>query len=656
MGFTIDIDTGGTFTDGLFTNGAEIKRVKVDSTPHDLTVSWLKCMEEGAEKCGFSNLPDFLEEVDIVRWSNTVASNVIAERKGPKMGLFVTEGNKQTLYSTSGENPVLGHLIEAGNIDTVSQPVNTEELLIKLKELLEGGVRRICISLKDALKNEDEATIKDIIEEQFPDHYLGHVPLLLGGDICKHPDDMTRTHKALLNSYVHGPLAQSMYKAEDELRNRGFLKPLLLGHTDGGVTRVSKTKPVDTIESGPIFGIHAGDYWANVYDFSQVITLDVGGTTSKIALMENFRPAMTRNPDLLGVPLKQSMLNLKSIALGGGTVAKVVDGKLQLGPESMGAFPGPACYDLGGTEATLTDACLVSGYLNADYFFGGNKEIRQEQAEKIIQENVANPLGISLEIAANEIINQATAMVAEEVSGLVKQTGKAASEFVLFAFGGNGAVLGCEVADKSGLNKSHVFSLGSVLSTFGSSVADVSHTYEYSPFAPVKEHDALAEIAEEMLQEAKRDMEGEGFDLTNMKSELDFILYNKQDAENVIQFSSQSMSDLISESFVDAGRDSASADLVVEVLRLRAKSPVTKVNPQKTSLNGENSEAALKGERNICRGTEKAISKIYEWDKLQAGNVVAGPAVLEGSDTTYVVPQYWRLTIDSYGNGAMERN
>lgn len=257
MGFTIDIDTGGTFTDGLFTNGAEIKRVKVDSTPHDLTVSWLKCMEEGAEKFGFSYLPDFLEEVDIVRWSNTVASNVIAERKGPKMGLFVTEGNKQTLYSTSGENPVLGHLIEAGNIDTVSQPVNTEELLIKLKELLEGGVRRICISLKDALKNDDEATIKDIIEEQFPDHYLGHVPLLLGGDICKHPDDMTRTHKALLNSYVHGPLAQSMYKAEDELRNQGYLKPLLLGHTDGGVTRVSKTKPVDTIESGPIFGIHA---------------------------------------------------------------------------------------------------------------------------------------------------------------------------------------------------------------------------------------------------------------------------------------------------------------------------------------------------------------------------------------------------------------
>jgi len=332
----------------------------------------------------------------------------------------------------------------------------------------------------------------------------------------------------------------------------------------------------------------------------------------------------------------------------------------------MGAFPGPACYDLGGTEATLTDACLVSGYLNADYFFGGKKEIRQEQAEKIIQENVANPLGISLENAANEIINLATAMIAEEVNGLVTQTGKAASDFVLFAFGGNGAVLGCEVAEKSGIGKSHVFSLGSVLSAFGSSVADVSHSYEYSPFVPVKEQDSLAQIAEEMLQEAKRDMEGEGFDLTSMKSELDFTLYDKQDADNVIQFSSQtwqesdlaenSMSDVIRESFVHAGRDSASDDLVVEVLRLRAKSPVTKVNPEKSSLNGNNSKAALKGERAICRGAEKAVSKIYDWGKLQAGNVVAGPAVLEGSDTTYVVPQNWRLTIDSYGNGAMERS
>ena len=608
MGYTIDIDTGGTFTDGLFTNGTEIQRVKVDSTPHDLTVSWLKCMEEGAEQCGFSNLPNFLDQVDIIRWSTTVASNVVLEQKGPKMGLFVTDGNKQTLYAANGENPVFGHLIEKAHVDTVTCPVDTNELLIKLKALLEGGVRRICISLKDALKNDDEINIKDIIEEQFPDHYLGHVPLLLGGDICKHPDDMTRTHMALLNSYVHGPLAQSMFKAEDELREQGFTKPLLLGHTNGGVTRVSKTKPVDTIESGPVFGIHAGDYWANVYEFSKVITLDVGGTTSKIGLIEDFRPAMTRDPDFLGVPLKQAMLNLKSIALGGGTVAKVVEGELQLGPESMGAYPGPACYDLGGTEATLTDACLVSGYLNAEYFSGGKKEISQEKAENILKEKVADPLGINVENAASEIINKATEMIAEEVIELVKKTGKISSDFVLFAFGGNGAILGCEVAQKSGIEKNHVFSLGSVLSAFGSSVSDVSHSYEYSPFLSIKERDALTEIVEEMLKEAKRDMEGEGFEVTAMESELDFTLYNKKDSESIIRFSSSTwkesdmtekgINDIIGESFINAGKDASSTDLVIEVLKLRSKVPVTKVQPEKSSIKGKNSKNRFK------RGTE----------------------------------------------------
>ncbi len=665
MGFMVDIDTGGTFTDGLFTKGAEIRRVKVDSTPHDLTVSWLQCMEEGAAQCGFSSLTEFLDEVDIVRWSNTVASNVIAERKGPKMGLFVTEGHRQTLYAANGSNPVIGHLIEQNHVEEVQQPVDTEKLLIKLKELLEAGVRRICISLNDALKNQDEAAIKEIIEDQFPDHYLGHVPLLLGGDICKHPDDMTRTHVALLNSYVHGPLAQSMFKAEDELRALGYLKPLLLGHTDGGVVRVSKTKPVDTIESGPVFGIHAGDYWAKLYDFPCVITLDVGGTTTKIGLIKDSHPALTRDPDLLGVPLKQAMLDLKSIALGGGTVAKVIEGKLQLGPESMGAFPGPACYDLGGTEVTLTDACLVSGYLNAEYFAGGQKKISREQAEKVLSEKVAGPLGLDLENAANEIISMAAEMIAEEINELVNKTGKSAADFVLFTFGGNGAVLGCEIAQKAEIQKSYVFSLGAVLSAFGSSVADITHTYEYSPLVAVSEHETLAGMAQEMVEEAQRDMEGEGFDLANMEAGLDFTLYDQSDPKNFIQFSSptwkeadlaeKNMNDLIQDSFVDAGTDAASKDLVVEVMKLRARVPVAKVQPGEAKSGDGNSSAALKGERMIHRGGEGISSSIYDWNKLATGNTVTGPAVLEGSDTTYVVPQGWRFVMDTYGNGELER-
>lgn len=665
MAFTVDIDTGGTFTDGLFADGREIKRVKVDTTPHDLTVSWLNCMREGAGKFGFATLGEFLEHVDIVRWSNTVASNVIVEHKGPKLGLFVSDGYQKTLYSSASKSPVFGHLIEEANVEAVKLPFETDELLIQIKKLLEKGVRRICISLKDGLTNiKDEIKIKEIFEEQYPDHYIGNVPLLLGGDICKHPDDMTRTHMALLNSYVHGSMAQAMFKAEDELRDRGFHKTLLLGHTDGGVARVSKTKPVDTIESGPIFGIHAGAYWANLYQIPYVITLDVGGTTTKIGLLEDFKPAVTKEPDFLGAPLKQTMLDLKSIALGGGTVAKVTNSTLQLGPQSTGAYPGPACYDLGGTEATLTDAYLVKGFLDPEYFFSGTKKLNRKRAEKIIQEKVAGPLDVDLQIAAYQITSRATQMIADEIIELIQRTGRPPGDYTLFAFGGNGAIVSCEVAKKADMEKVFVFSLGSVLSGFGSSVADISHTYEYSPIVPAADRKSLANIAQWMVDEARRDMEGEGLDLSKVEAELELSLYNQKDPENLIQIScpwamsttaEKAPLNMLDDCLKKSKLGSNHADMIVEILRLRTKTPISKIKPPEFESGSEDPQSAFKEEREILQGEGKVTTKIYEWDKLQTDNVIVGPAIIEGTDTTYIVPRGWQFVMDSFRNGVLER-
>lgn len=665
MGYTVDIDTGGTFTDGLFTDGREIRRAKVDTTPHDLTVSWIKCMQEGAQKFGFTDLRAFLEQVDIVRWSNTTATNIVAERKGPKLGLFVTGGYEKTLYSALSKSPVFGQLIEESNVRGVADPLDPNELVIQLKELLEQGVRRICISLKDGLKDlEKEIRIKEIFEEQYPDHYLGNVPFLIAGDLCKHPDDMTRTHMALLNSYVHGPMAQTMFKAEDELRESGFSKPLLLGHTNGGVARVAKTKPVDTIESGPIFGIHAGAYWANLYQLKNVITLDVGGTTSKIGLVKDFRPAITRAAGILGVPLSQPMLDLMSIALGGGTAAKAVNGDIQLGPESMGAYPGPACYDIGGTEATLTDAYLLQGFLNPEYFAGGTKKIYGERAEKIIQEKLGNPLGIDAHVAAYEISSRATMMIADELTDLIKRTGVSPDNYTLFAFGGNGSIVGCEAAKKAGIEKVYLFSLGSVLSAFGSSVADISHTYEYSPFVPASESKKLADIVMRLMEDARRDMEGEGFDLGKVEAELEFSLYSKKDPHNPIEsicpwivgkVEDQRLIEMIEGCIKDAQAGSSIPDQIVEILRLRARAVIPKIEPFEYKGAGKDPRAALKGERIIRRGEEEVPSNIYEWDEIQPGNVISGPAIIEGTDTTYAVPRGWELVMDSFRNGLLIR-
>ncbi len=661
MGFTADIDTGGTFTDGLFTDGTRVERVKVDTTPHDHTVAWINCLRQGGAKFGFSLLRDFLEQVEIMRWSSTVATNVIAERKGPKLGLFVTEGFEKSLYSNSRKSPLIGYLVDEANIAGVRLPLDTETLLGRIKQLLETGVRRICISLKNGLQDDDEIKIKEVFEEQYPDHYLGNVPLLLGRDILKHFDDMTRTNTALMNSYVHGPMALTMFKAEDELRDRGFQKPLLVGRTDGGVARVSKTKPVDTIESGPIFGIHAGAYWARLYELPFVITLDVGGTTSKIGLVEDFRPAITREPDILDIPLKQNMLDLRSIALGGGSVAKANGKDVRLGPQSMGAYPGPACYDLGGTQATLTDAFLVKGFLDAGYFSGGAKKVNVDRAANMITESVATPLGLDLEQAAYVISAKATDLIAEEIKKVLARTKQSPSEVALFAFGGNGGMVGCEAAKKVGIKTVYFFSNGSVLSAFGSSVADVSHAYEYSASVGVDKVDSLSDAVEWMVQEAVLDMDGEGFSRSSLEAELELVLYDERDRNKVIQLScpwdihKEGEKPSISQTLQQAANGGLPSGSIVDMVRLHVRAPIAKGEPPTWSDEGPDSNEAFKKDRDVYRDTEKVQSRVFDWDKLKTGNIVPGHAVIEGTDTTCVVPRGWELCIDRFRNGVVKR-
>lgn len=662
MGFTVDIDTGGTFTDGLFGDGATSRRAKVDTTPHDLTISLFNCLFAGATAFGLASVKDLLRECDIVRWTNTIATNVVAERKGPRVGLFVTKGHERSLYSGNGQSPAIGHVVGADNVVGVTQPLDMEDLLVHLKALLDQGVRRICISLKDGLENSaDEAAVKQVFENQYPDHYLGTIPLLMGSDICKHPDDMTRTHMALLNAYVHGPMAQAMFKAEDDLRHQGFIKPLLVGHINGGVTRVAKTKPVDTIESGPIFGIHAAAHFAEKYGLPRVVTLDVGGTTTKVGLVQDGKPTLTREADVLGIPLNQHMLTLKSISLGGGTVARTADGGLSLGPDSMGAYPGPACYDLGGTEATVTDAYLVNGFLDPDYFAGGTKRVVLERARKAVADAVGGPLGIDVHAAAAKVAEVAADMVAEDVRRAAATVHSEAADHVLFAFGGNGGVAAARVAEKAHIRKVVVFSLGSVLSAFGSSVADVAHTYEYAPFVPVDDTGSVEALIDEMWAEACRDFRGEGFSEDDIIAEVEFTVTQSPDHHDVDELvcgfgvdgapEQGRTGPCLADAGVRPGKDS-----LVEIVRLHARVPAVKAAVVEQPLGGDDPGAARKGSRTVWwNATGGVESVVYEWDRLQPGARVVGPAVIEGIDTTYLVPEHWDLSIDGFGNGLMER-
>jgi acetophenone carboxylase len=210
--WTVDIDVGGTLTDGIFTNGEQVFSSKVDTTPHDLTVCLFDCLAQGAVKVGFADTPEFLEHIELIRWSTTITSNVLAELRGPRIGLLVSKSHEKDLYGEDLQSSVLNRLLAEKDIIGLNGTFDAAQVTNAARALLEGGVRRICVSLKDSHRNPvAELSAKSAIDLQYPDHFLGSVPVLAGSDISKSSDDRTRTYCAVINAYTHGALAATLF-------------------------------------------------------------------------------------------------------------------------------------------------------------------------------------------------------------------------------------------------------------------------------------------------------------------------------------------------------------------------------------------------------------------------------------------------------------
>jgi N-methylhydantoinase A/oxoprolinase/acetone carboxylase beta subunit len=653
--YTVDIDVGGTLTDGLFSDGQSAIPVKVDTTPHDLTVCFKDCLTEGAHQFGFNELSTFLNQVHIIRWSTTITSNVLAQRTGPKLGLLVSQGHEHDLYSHDGPSPALDTLVNAMNVIGLFRPVDTKAVLLAVKTLLENGVRRICVSLDGAFQDSsEEQAIKHTIEAQYPDHFLGTVPVLLGSDLSHYPDDTSRTHHSLINAYIHGPLATALYKAEDDLRSDGYERPLLIGHANGGVARVSKTKALDTVESGPTMGLFAAAYFARQYGLQQVVALDVGGTTSKMGIIRGGRIAMTNEANIFGIPVHVPTVLMQSMALGGGSVVQVdpTTHHLRLGPESMGAYPGPACYDLGGTEPTLTDALLTLNWLSADYFLGGTRKLNVERAHDALGQHIARPLGKDLEQAAFDTVSSAFQMVADTLKEMLGRVDWQPDACALFAFGGNGASCACSVAEGVSISQVYVFDLGAVFSAFGSSITDIVHVYEHGLKIPLRSADAserFTEVIERLRKEALHDMKGEGFTPDKVDLVLEVELAGEDGRLTSIVMPVDTMAN-IDLNFLEEHQQST-----VELIRLRATTTMSHYEPVPRTLNHNPPADAIKGHRDVIWGRISDHTPLYSWEALRPGQTVSGGAILESAWTTYPVPPGWTLRVDEYGNGHLTR-
>jgi acetophenone carboxylase len=653
--YSVDIDVGGTLTDGIFTDGKRVVCAKVDSTAHDLTVCLFDCLTQGGTQLGFSDLTSFLEQVELLRWSTTITSNVLAELRGPKIGLIISRGHEHNLYGNDNFSPILNKVMEEGNVIGV-EGADASEILKTVRSLLERGVRRICVSLSGAAQHpENEREIKHIIEEQYPDHFLGSVPVLTGSEICQSPDDMTRTYYAVINAYTHSALASTLFKAEDELRyTQGYLGPFLISHINGGVAGVAKTRAIDTMESGPILGIYGTRYLANRYGLKNVVALDVGGTTAKVGIIQNGEPVYSPVSDLFGIPVRVRLPYLRSIALGGGSVISRTPSSVRLGPESQGSFPGPACYGLGGDSPTLTDAFVTSGLIDPSYFLGGNKPLNGELAKQALEQQIARPLGITTEEACRAAIECGYDMVSNMISFAGRELRLNLNDFVLVAYGGNGGLFACGVAQRVGIRDVYLLGLGPVFSAFGSSVSDISYLYERSLYLKLDKENLRSanQAIAEMKATGIRDLLGDGFQPDDADFSTEFELSRPGDvsltaSSHAVRFESM-------EQFREMlPLQSKNSEFTLEVVRLKLRKTISRPALVESPIASDSSSAALLGIRSVIYGSSDETAHIYKWESLQPGAKVPGCALLESENSTYFVPEGWSLTLDGFGNARL---
>jgi N-methylhydantoinase A len=648
-GYLIGIDTGGTYTDAFLAAGPRHWTVKVPTTPHDLTVCFAEAIAGCAEAAGV-DVAALLRGTAVIRFSSTIGTNAILTRGGPKLGLLVTRGAETSLYGAASGGRVFEFLRpemvagidervgEDGRVELVPDP---DQVNAAARVLLEGGARMLVVALAGSAANPaNERAVFAAISASYPRHYLGAVPTLLSAQVSADANDARRTAAALLNAYMHPPLARSLYKAEDDLRRRGLRHPLLVVGADGSVTRVAKTRALSTYQSGPAAGVQASAVLAAASGIAAAVTADVGGTSTDLSALTGGRAAYRSFIDVAGLAIPQPGVAVRSIALGGGSICGVNGGEVTVGPQSAGALPGPACFGLGGRNPTPTDAWLTLGYLDVGHYLGGRRKLRADAAAKALADQVGSQLGMDAEAAALAVADAAERAVAQGISDVVADgRGQAAlasghGDVAIIGYGGGGGILLPAVARRLGLRATFLPRLAPVFSAFGAGTLDVHHRYQVRfPRAG-----GLAGIAQGLVREAQRDVRGEGFDPES--AVFSISLFDQPGEPLAADLRMSGLAEALAS--VRLPDDAA----VLVTVTCAVDKPGLPEVPAATSA--DPAEAQL-GKREVVTNDGRAAAGVYDGSRLRAGHRLAGPAVLERGDTTALIPAGMACAIDRFG-------
>jgi N-methylhydantoinase A len=696
--YVIGVDTGGTFTDiVVLSDSGEIVTAKAPTTPHDWPIGVMNAIAEAAKSMKISR-KSLLEQCFMLKHGTTVATNAVITGTGSKVGFITTKGFEDTTligraiqkvdglteedtvkmpYITKPEplvpksrlKGVYERIDFAGNVVV---PLNLDDARLQIRSLVEDEkVDAISVSLLFSWVNPiHEKGIKELITSMYPDDDLF---LTFSHELVPMVREYGRANTVIVNSFVGRVMARYLSSLRERLEQEGFTGSLMAMQSNGGIVSWDRVTPIRTLSSGPAGGIIASQFMANLLGLGNVISTDSGGTSFDVSVIRDGFWSYEREPIIGRWRLMLPMIKVDSIGGGGGTIAHADPDthRLIVGPRSAGASPGPACYNAGGTEATVVDADLILGFLDPDYFLGGRIKLNKALAEEVIREKVADPLRMDLVEAAAGIHTVINVQMADLIRRQIMRSGLLPEDFVLFAFGGTSGMHVAGYGAELGVKKAYIFPTSEVFSAFGIAGSDVIQTYSGSlgyrmPIAANVLHSRMTDIERKLAEE----MGSEGFSRKSLEFRRTFHMRYRRQVNylgiTVPRKKYGSDADVIElteawkEKFDEVyGKGSAYPKAGIELVSVdidaigKVVKPLVKRYPDA----GPNSSAAIKGYRPILFPGITADfirTAIYGYDKLRSGNVIEGPAVVESPTNTVVIPPEKVVRVDQFLNLVLE--
>jgi len=641
VGRLINIDNGGTLTDVCVIDGDCIVRTKTLTTPHDLSRCFVDGLTKAAEAIyGAPDLVSLLRTTDHIRYSTTQGTNSLVERKGPRLGIILSgtlsSGDLRTEATSELFDALVGDRVEY--LDTAVDPADLALSAVRaVNALTSAGSNRVVVIHGGHAPGLAEWRVKNILLAKFPQHLLGAVPLLYSHEVAEDDDDGRRAWTALFNAYLHKAMENFLYNAEHKLQANKNRNPLLIFRNDGQSARVAKTTALKTYSSGPRGGVEGARAIAAHYGFPHLLSMDVGGTTTDIGEIVADQVRVQQRGLIGGIETSFPLCDIVSVGVGGSSVISVEDGRIRVGPQSMGSAPGPACFGLGGKRATITDAFLLSGLLDPTSFFGGELKLDRERAAAAIAENVAGPLGITETAAVAAMEDAWVSKIAESLSRFTSVT----AETTLAAFGGAGPLAVCRVAEAAGIDRVLIPGLAAVFSAYGLGFSDIGHRYE----ARLDEASgaALESTMASLLNKAERDMFAEGFDLADCQA-VGALQIRFEGREETLALDGIALETLPQD---------ASLSVVLTVVKaIPHPRLLGAFSPDGT----KDTSAVTETDRTVLLGGHLRAVPLYEVESQSGGATAPGPAVLEEAYFTSRIDDGWRFEVSDLGDILLSRS